>query len=94
MKLTIGSPQVGMSIEIEIPLDAGDEEVEVLVANALETLDTAGRERRSFALAHETDEEREVREIMERNARLEKERMRRSNIELGKILYPDGKMPL
>ena len=48
----------------------------------------------AFALAHETDEEREVREIMERNARLEKERMRRSNIELGKILYPDGKMPL
>lgn len=70
MILTLGNPQLGATIQVEIPDNAGDSKIEGAVRKALGALRTAGESAKAYTLDTETREEKDMRETMEEHQEL------------------------
>lgn len=87
MRIEIGNPGSGTTVVIDVTEIAGDlSAVKESVVEGLNVLKTAGDTWVEWSRENETDEQRENRELIERNAELRKRALAAENAQLEEML--------
>lgn len=87
MKITIGVPGSGTTVELELDNPTNDPKAyKSRVREALEALKVAGDTWVEWSRENETPEQTEMRELMEQNAELKKRAVAAENVRLEEML--------
>lgn len=86
MKIVIGVPGSGTSVEIEIPDGSPHATVKEMVVDALGLLKLSGDTWVEWSRENETPEQTETRELIEKNSALKKRALAAENTQLEELL--------